>query len=118
MRAGNNVNYTITYGNNGTQTGEDVYVFSVLPERLNYKSATPSPDLISGNSLRRDIGTLAASLEYTITLETNASLLLDSGSTLFTETTIEGTTIDPVSNNTSSFITIVQDALPLLELEK
>ncbi|MBI4999984.1 MAG: DUF11 domain-containing protein [Euryarchaeota archaeon] len=48
---GDYVNYTIWYNNTGDGNGKDIWVNDTLPSFLNYVSATPSPDVVSGQNL-------------------------------------------------------------------
>lgn len=58
--------YTITYGNSGSGTANDVVVTDTLPSEVAYHTAFPTPSSIVGQTLTWNVGTLPAGAQGVI----------------------------------------------------
>lgn len=98
--ANSGITYTITYRNkNNTATG--IFIVDTLPSNLNYVSASPAPDTVSGNTLVWNIGTLNEQASGTIILTGTISPNVNSWDTVINNVSISGYVIDNNSTNNS-----------------
>ncbi len=69
--------YTITYGNNGTDTATNTYVQDFIPSNMYVVSASPEPTGMSGSSLIWEMDDLPGGMEGDITLTVSLYPLLE-----------------------------------------
>jgi len=65
---GDTFTYTLTYKNMGDGVATDVKIVDTLPEQLEYVSASPSPDSVSGQVLTWNFAFVAGNSEASITI--------------------------------------------------
>ena len=114
VKAGNDLQWTITVENNGPSDAEDVQVTDDLPSGVSNVSITPSQGSCSGTmSLTCDLGTIPSQGGVTITV--NATVNADfNGSNLTNTANVTSSTPDPItSNNSGSSVTTVSQVADL-----
>ncbi|MFN8567046.1 MAG: DUF11 domain-containing protein [Kouleothrix sp.] len=111
VTAGDQLIYTLAYGNAGDAPAASVALVDTLPADLTFVSANPAPTGVAGQSLTWALGTLAPGQRGSISVVAQASALAASGSVALNQAGISTATPgDDPGDNTSSTATIVQRA--------
>ncbi|NNJ12202.1 DUF11 domain-containing protein [Chloroflexales bacterium ZM16-3] len=102
------LNYTLSYGSNGSAAAGGVQVIDTLPAGVSYVSASPAPASVSGNTITWNLGTLASGASGSISVTAQASASAASGATLTNTASIStATSGDTPGDNTGSATTTV-----------
>ena len=105
---GQTIEYTLTVFNDADSpdVAQDVVVIDTLPDGLVFvtNSDTPDIDFQSGNTLARDIGTLAPGESQEIRFSASVSTLLEAGESLLNFATVSTTSNDDNINDNLDFV--------------
>ncbi len=117
VQIGDNVTYTVTVNNNGTDTAENVVVTDNLPNDVFFVTATPSQGSCSESSgvVTCNLGNIGNGGNATVTIIVNTA----STGTITNNASVASNTNDPNSNNNStSEQTTVNELLADLSITK
>ena len=116
-QTGDTVIYTINYINSGSNTITGISIVDPLPSGLNYASAIPAPDTISGQTLTWNIGTMTGNTSGSISINATIDNSVTSGAVISNSATISGTItdLDSSSNTSTVNITVIGGIPPAVD---
>ena len=111
VTVGNQLSYTLTYGNNGGANAGSVGVVDTLPGGLSFVSANPAASSASGQNITWDLGALTSGQQGSITVVAQSNVAAANGTVVVNTAQISTPTLgDAPGDNTASASTTLQRA--------
>ena len=108
VTAGDTLNATLSYRNNGPAPAMNISVVDTLPTGITFVSASPAPSSVSGQTLTWNIGTLADAQSGQITLVLQSDANTANNTTVVNQSQISIPTSDrDTTNNRSDAPTLI-----------
>ena len=117
--AGENLTYTLSYGNTGNATAVSASLVDNLPAQVNFVSATPNSTNTSGSDLTWNLGDLTIAASGTITIIAQVKPDLAVGNyTLANSATLSASNAPSISAQVQTSVSVVQPGAPELRIKK
>ena len=110
LKAGDTIEYSIQYRNDGAKAITNSKLKVVLPSEVDFDHATLQPSLVNGNELTFDLGTIPAHSQGVITITAKIARTVETGSALTFGATLDYVNSKKQFQSTSTYLTVLVEA--------